>query len=445
MGEAATVLAQGVTATEATVQTVAHSADLMAEARNNAAETVAGAGAVASAIGEIAQMLQASADAMSTLGRQSQQISDLSQVVKGIAGRVNLLALNAAIEAARAGEHGRGFAVVAQEVRKLAENSTRQAQEIETVVRQVVGQLGNAGSDIGAGVRRANDLIAETDAATRSVTDIERLVAEIVTPFQAVSGSMQSHADMLTGVSTSVTQMAAETQQMTEPVDLVARESSQLLRHLHDAQSSIGSFCTGSFTDQVRRNCVELAREVGAVFDAAVAGGKVRLEDVVGLSYSEIKGAQVQALSRLFDVSRVPLSGFNPPKYTAAYDQAVEGELQAVLDRYLGMLPDLLYTSVIDLNGYAPISNRITCRDWTGDFRADALNNRVKRLTTDLAQLEAAQVGLKVPAQTSLSVGPYVRDMRTVYTREEFKRFGNPLLQADEPEGIVSCHTLAGL
>jgi methyl-accepting chemotaxis protein len=169
------------------------------------------------------------------------------------------------------------------------------------------------------------------------------------------------------------------------------------------------------------------------------------LEDVLNLRYTEIKGAQVQALRRLFDVSRVPVTGFSPPKYATAYDQAVEVDLQAVLDRYLALQPDLLYTSVIDLNGYAPISNRTTCRDWTGDFRSDSLNNRVKRLTTDLAQLEAAQVGLKVPAYTSLSVGPYVRDMRTVHTREEFQRFGNPLLQADEPEGIVSCHTLAGL
>ena len=90
---------------------------------------------------ELRDFVDAEAAAMSDLAGTSARIASLVETIRGIADQTNLLALNAAIEAARAGEQGRGFAVVAEEVRKLADDSGRAAEQASEMVDAVRAEM----------------------------------------------------------------------------------------------------------------------------------------------------------------------------------------------------------------------------------------------------------------------------------------------------------------
>ena len=130
------------------------------------------------------------------LGNHSQAIGQIIEVITGIANQTNLLALNAAIEAARAGEHGRGFAVVADEVRKLAEQSSRSAEQISQLINTIQSDTKHAMNSMEAGTREVQQGILVVHEAGETFGQIQMSIGTVSDQVHDVSAAAQEAAGL---------------------------------------------------------------------------------------------------------------------------------------------------------------------------------------------------------------------------------------------------------
>ncbi len=207
------------------------------------------------AIVEIRNVVLAAADRVGELGRLGQEISSVVETIDNLAEQTNLLALNAAIEAARAGEHGRGFAVVADEVRKLAERSRRETQDIAHLIDQVrqateqaVAAMRTGADRVTSGADRAEEAgralqaileaVEQTSKKVDAITDAARQMAaasdRVVAALREISSIIEQNA-------TAAEEMAAQASQVTDAVKAIDRAIVEQQRTIERVQQRVDS------------------------------------------------------------------------------------------------------------------------------------------------------------------------------------------------------------
>ena len=165
-------------------------------------------------------------EVISETNRSTETIAKASEMIQSISDQTNLLALNAAIEAARAGEAGKGFAVVAEEIRKLAEDSAKFANEIRVVIDELKGKSESAvemmktSSEI---VKKQNEKVRETgDKFAEIATEVENskeIVSKIDQEANVISGENQNVVRVVENLSAIAQENAATTEQAAESVE----------------------------------------------------------------------------------------------------------------------------------------------------------------------------------------------------------------------------------
>ena len=230
----------------ATSQDIAQNCQFAAEgaqrASRSAQEGAAVVGKTISVMGQITEQVRQSAKTVESLGARSDQIGAIIGTIEDIADQTNLLALNAAIEAARAGEQGRGFAVVADEVRALAERTTRATKEISEMIKAIQNETKGAVTIMEQGVLQVESGTTEAARSGVALHDILEQINSVVLQVNQIATAAEEQTATTSEISSNMQQITDVVEQAAHGAQESATAAGQLSGNAEELRQLVRQF-----------------------------------------------------------------------------------------------------------------------------------------------------------------------------------------------------------
>ncbi|CAG1065616.1 Methyl-accepting chemotaxis protein McpQ [uncultured bacterium] len=241
----------------ATVIEVAKNSQQVSESARSAQHIALDGGKVVeqaiSAMQEVSESTEVTADTIKKLGRSSEEIGTIVSVINDIADQTNLLALNAAIEAARAGEQGRGFAVVADEVRKLAERTTKATKEISGMINTIQSETGKAVDAMAEGTQKVENGVTLANQAGEALKQIVTGVENVTDMISHIATSAEEQSSTTDEISRNMDSIAEVAKSNVSAIGEVANATNEMARLASELKDLVANFkITGSIEAEVR-------------------------------------------------------------------------------------------------------------------------------------------------------------------------------------------------
>ncbi len=343
-------------------------------------------GSAVQQINQLAAAVKRIEERLASFGPVLKQITGVAGSIETVAKQTRLLSLNAGIEAARAGEAGRGFAVVAGEVKNLAEETRTATDRISSTVRALgeqiealIGESGEASrhaAQAAESAQKVNGVIVRAhDAFTTVGREIDSIAQSAGGNLEACNATLSELGELANGVQLS----SANLTQADRRVEGLLNLSETLIEFI--AESGVETADT-----PIIRLGVDTAKRISAEFEAAIARGEIREQ-------------------QLFDERYRPIPGTNPPQFLTDYVEFTDRVLPPIQDPVRKADPRIAFSVAWAKGGYLPTHNPEYSHPQGRDPAWNAAHCRNRRVFNDRAVQRVGQSTKPFLLQT------YRRDM----------------------------------
>lgn len=359
-------------AAEETDQHARAARQTMSTALSRAQTLAESAGRIAASVHEVTRVLN--------------QVTAAAGDIGTISAQTRLVAFNASVEASRAGEAGRGFAVIASAVKDLSE-------KVQQSSRLIISTL----SELGTQIARLEDEVAQNRDEGGDGGDITTVIGHTIATFDASFDDVQNKIQQICGAAHSGIDDCTHAQDV---VADVAQRSLNAVQSVTDAAEGAGRVLraseklisltaeSGSITEDTPYidKAIEIAGQISALFEHAVARGEIRFDDLFSTHYQEIPGTQ-------------------PQQHLARCTPLTDRLLPPLQEAALTFTPKVVFCATVDRNGYLPTHNKKFSQPQGKDPLWNAANCRNRRIFNDRTGLAAGRNTQRFLLQT------YRRDM----------------------------------